>query len=339
MAKEIILSTRVELGDSQNELSRLKKSITELREEQKKLNKQLKGGEITADEYAKSMVKVDLALKPLNAQYTKTIRNQTTLNTNMTKGIKTVDGLRSKLSRLTVEWKSIEIGSKRFKELEKEIKDTSNELKKLESNVGNNTRDVGNYGKAIQGVSRSLKRMGALLVTVWAGRAIKNAFNIIKDFEQAQANLKAITKGTDDEMKKMAASAKRLGASTIFTAKQVSQLQVEFAKLGFSTQEILNATEATLDLAAATGVDLAEAAVVAGNTVRSFGLDTLETQRVVDVMAKSFSSSALDMSKFQEAMKLVAPAARATGRSIEETTALLGVMADNGISGSTQERN
>jgi hypothetical protein len=56
--------------------------------------------------------------------------------------------------------------------------------------------------------------------------------------------------------------------------------------------------------------------------------------RVTDVMADSFASSALDIEKFQESMKLVAPSAKSTGRSLEETTALLSVLANNGISGS-----
>ena len=94
------------------------------------------------------------------------------------------------------------------------------------------------------------------------------------------------------------------------------------------------ATEATLDLAAASGTDLSEAALVAGNTIRGFGLSANETQRVVDVMAKSFTSSALDMNKFQESMKLVAPIAKTVKVSIEESSAALAVLADRGISGS-----
>lgn len=335
MAKEIILGVRVDTGGAETELGKLKAGITELRKEQKRLNEQLKKGGEDSGKYADELAEVDQSLKTLNKQYTKTIRDQTTLNTNMKKGANTVDGLRTKLSGLTVEWKSVAIGSKRFRELEKEIKDTSNELKTLESRVGNNTRDVGNYGKAIGGVSRSLKRLGTLLVTVWAGRAIKNAFNVIKDFEQAQANLRSITGATEKEMVKMNKAARALGASTIFTAKQVSELQTEFAKLGFSTQEILNATEATLSLAAATGTDLAEAATVAGATVRGFGLDTTETQRVVDVMAKSFSSSALNMEKFKTAMSTVAPVAKSAGLSIEETTSFLAVLVDRGVDAST----
>jgi hypothetical protein len=135
-------------------------------------------------------------------------------------------------------------------------------------------------------------------------------------------------------MSALATNAKELGRSTAFTASQVVELQTEFSKLGFTTGEILNATEATLALAAASKTDLATAAVVAGNTLRGFGMDAEETGRVTDVMAKSFTSSALDMIKFQESMKLVAPIAKTAKVSLEESSAALAVLADRGVAGS-----
>ncbi len=131
------------------------------------------------------------------------------------------------------------------------------------------------------------------------------------------------------------ASAKELGKTTTKTATEVGQLQEEFAKLGFSTAEILDATGATIALSEATGSDLAQSAKVAASTIRGFGLDASETNRVVDVMAKSFSSSALDLGKFETAMAQVAPVAKVNNVSIEESTALLGVLSDAGLDAST----
>lgn len=142
--------------------------------------------------------------------------------------------------------------------------------------------------------------VGAVVVAIGAlVGGISGLINKSKEFDKAFSNLAAVTGKTKDEIASLKENAKDLGATTAFTATQVLELSTEFAKLGFSTTEILNASEATLDLAAAAGVDLAEAATVAGSTLRGFGLDTEETQRVVDVMAKSFTSSALDMEKFK----------------------------------------
>lgn len=184
--------------------------------------------------------------------------------------------------------------------------------------------------------------VGALIVAVGAlvGVLSKAAKNSIA-FGKSQSNLKAILTGSinsvevlTEDMEALTLQAKKLGASTAFTASEVLQLQTNLAKIGFTTDDILNATGATLDLAAALGIDLASAAEFAGSVVSSFGLSTDETQRVVDTLALSTSKSALDFGLLRESMKTVAPVARAVNMSVEETTALLGVLADNGIKGS-----
>ena len=167
------------------------------------------------------------------------------------------------------------------------------------------------------------------------GQLVSSAVTTIKDFEQQMANVKAVTGATAIEFQKLEQSAKDLGATTQFTASEVGKLQEEYAKLGFTTDQILDASEATLELATATGSDLAQSAKVAAATINGFGLEAKDTQKIVDVMAKSFTSSALDLNKFETAMSAVAPVAKATGFSLEETTASLGVLVDAGFDAST----
>ena len=168
-----------------------------------------------------------------------------------------------------------------------------------------------------------------MLVTLFAKAVGESA-----EFEKSLSGLKAITRASSEDMVALSDSAKELGRTTAFTASEVVGLQTEFAKLGFSTNDILNVTEATLALAAAAGTDLATAAMVAGNTLNGFGLQTSETGRIADVMALSFASSALDIEKFQESMKLVAPIAKVTKVSLEQSAAALSILADRGVAGS-----
>jgi hypothetical protein len=194
--------------------------------------------------------------------------------------------------------------SAKTKKLAAEVTKLDTKLKKADAAAGQFQRNVGNYPKALSRATGALKNFaGALGITAGiAGlvRVLGSSIKIAKDFEQGNANLAAVLGKTQDEIGTLTEDAKRLGAATAFSATQVSGLQTEFAKLGFNEQEILNATEATLSLAAATGSDLGEAAAIAGATLGGFGLDAEETQRVVDVMAKSFSTSALDIEKFRE---------------------------------------
>ena len=154
------------------------------------------------------------------------------------------------------------------------------------------------------------------------------------EFGKALSGLKAVAGATEQEMSILSDQAKELGSTTAFTASQVVKLQTELAKLGFTVADIRNATPAILDLAASLEVDLSSAAEFAGSVVRSFGLTTEETQRVVDVMALSTASSALNFDALTESLKVVAPTSKAVGISIERTTALLGVLADTGLKGS-----
>ena len=192
-------------------------------------------------------------------------------------------------------------------------------------------------------LGKSFRKMGTSIVAGFAGlfaiqkigQLFSNATKIMKDFEQQMATVQAITGATGKEFAKLEKSAKELGATTQFTASEVGKLQEEYAKLGFTTDQILDASEATLELATATGSDLAQSAKVAAATINGFGLEAKDTQKIVDVMAKSFTSSALDLSKFETAMSAVAPVASTVGMSLEETTASLGVLVDAGFDAST----
>lgn len=217
--------------------------------------------------------------------------------------------------------------------------DSKGAIKKI-GNVKTQFKQMGDSAKKSgKGISKSMLKTGVAVagVAIVAKKmadGLKFATKVGMEFEKSMSQVKAISGATADEFKQLEGDAKRLGASTAFTATQVAQLQTEYSKLGFNTKEILNATEATLNLAAATGSDLATSAAVAGATVKGFGLEADETARVTDVMALSFSSSALDMSKFTESMKTVAPIASASGIAIEDTTAILGVLSNVGIAGS-----
>lgn len=198
----------------------------------------------------------------------------------------------------------------------------------------NASKDLKSFSDSAKGINDILKTFGVGFGIYEVSQQIRQAIGILSDFEKTMSEVKAITGATGREFESLEKDARRLGASTKFTATQVGQLQVAYGRLGFTTKEILQATEATLDLATATGEDLAKSADVAGSTVRGFGLEASETQRVVDVMAASFNKTALGLENFTESMKYVAPVAAAAGLSVEETTALLGTLADAGIRGS-----
>jgi hypothetical protein len=204
--------------------------------------------------------------------------------------------------------------------------------------------NIAPFRKGLNKAERSMDKLGRKMQQTGKNLSMKltapiaalgaMSFNVFKGFEQEMSKVQAVSGATAEEFKSLSDNAKELGASTMFSAREVAGLQGEFAKLGFTATEITKVTEATLSLAQASGSDLARAAMVAGSTLRAFGLDASQTGMVTDVMAKSFSTSAMDMETFAESMKFVAPVAKSAGMSIQETSAMLSVLANAGIKGS-----
>jgi len=236
--------------------------------------------------------------------------------------------LRAERAKLNLDTKE---GTARMKEINAQLDINNQKIKESGDAMKKQRMNVGNYEGAVNKLKGALSSLG---LAFGIGAIARDALNVVKDFGQANQTLAAILGTTTDQTKALQEQQKFLGATTSFTAANVAELQTELAKLGFSQKEIEQSTEGVLLLAKAAGVDLADAASVAGATLRGFGLETSEMARVTDVMAKSFSTSALDMEKFKESMKLAAPVAKAVGVTVEDTTAMLGSLANAGISGS-----
>lgn len=163
---------------------------------------------------------------------------------------------------------------------------------------------------------------------------LREGVGSIVEFEFANSKLAAILGTTADNIKELTTDAKRLGATTKYTASEATELQIELAKLGFTRKEILDATESVLRFAQATGAELGEAASLTGAALRMFNADTRETERYVSAMAVATAKSALSFSYLATALPIVGPVAKAFNFSIEDTLALLGKLSDAGFNAS-----
>ena len=238
--------------------------------------------------------------------------------------------------------KAVKSGNKTTKEYGIEIAKINTGLKAHRRQLLVTRQEMLNIDGFTTRLGKSFRKMGTSIVAGFAGlfaiqqmtRLIKDAFVTIKDFEQQMAKVEAITGATDEEIKALSNSAKTLGSSTRKTATEVGKLQEELAKLGFTTDEILDATGAIINLSEATGSDLAQSSSVAAGVLNAFGLEAKDTKQLVDVMAKSFSSSALDINKFEIGMANVGPVTAEAGVSVEETTAMLGILVDRNVQAS-----
>lgn len=160
------------------------------------------------------------------------------------------------------------------------------------------------------------------------------AIKVGSDFESQMSRVKAISGATGEEFEQLKEQAMQLGADTSFSASQAAEGMENLAAAGFTTSEIMSAMPGLLDLAAASGEDLASSSDIAASTLRGFGLAASDAAHVADVLAANANRTNSSVADTGEAMKYIAPLARAAGLSLEETAAAIGIMANAGVNGS-----
>lgn len=203
------------------------------------------------------------------------------------------------------------------------------------------TLDVTRFMTNSERVSARLKKLRGEAVSFGQGfsRTFSLAFGLVAasavktaaGFDQLQAQLEAVTSGQGLSL--LETEAKRLGRTTVFTATQVANLQLELSKLGFGTQEVVGGVEAATRITAVFGGDLVKTGTTIAESVRQFSNENLNARRVADVMAVAFKETALSTENFGQAMKNVGSVANITGNDFETTVALLGLLANAGQKG------
>ena len=197
------------------------------------------------------------------------------------------------------------------------------------------------------GIEKGLKRLGSITskgmkaatatITGTAtalGGVATAAIKVGSDFEAQMSRVQAISGATGKELEELRSQAVELGADTSFSASEAAQGMENLAAAGFETNEIMDAMPGLLDLAAASGEDLASSSDIAASTLRGFGLAASEAGHVADILAENANRTNSSVAETGEAMKYIAPLARAAGISMEETAAAIGIMANAGIQGS-----
>lgn len=194
------------------------------------------------------------------------------------------------------------------------------------------TSQIGAYASGIGRLGIS----AALPVAVIAGivRGFRDAVGAITEFGDKQAQLAAILGTTRDGISSLTEQAKSLGATMAFTASEIAGAQIELAKLGFTSDEVLSSTEGVARFAIVAGANIPEAAEAAGAALKSFELEATEMDRVVSVLGVSTAKSALDFEKLKVGIGTTFATAKTFGLEIEDVTALLGELSNRGLSAS-----
>ncbi|MHA4044342.1 phage tail tape measure protein [Bacillus cereus] len=202
--------------------------------------------------------------------------------------------------------------------------------------VAQSRSDMQNLDRGSQSTSKGMSALGkasaiAGVAMVGAiGASIKSAMH----FEQSMAKVKAISGATDNEFAQLTNTAKHLGATTQFSASQAAEGLSFLSMAGFKAQDSMDALPGVLNLAAVGGIELGKSADIASNIMTGFGLSAKDTDKAVDVLAKTMTTANTDLDQLGMAMKYVAPVAKSLGWGIEDSATAIAKMSDAGIQGS-----
>lgn len=181
-------------------------------------------------------------------------------------------------------------------------------------------------GKHSRAAGLGLVAAGAVLTA-----GVAKSLGVFGQFEQAMANVQAVSGATVSEFEQLNEIAKEMGETTVFTATQSAQALSFMAMAGLNAQQSLAALPELLNIAAAGNLELAQAADIVTNIMSGYGIAAEDVGQATDVLVTGFTSANTNLLQLGEAFKLGGPVAKAAGLSFEETAAALSLMGNAGF--------
>lgn len=199
--------------------------------------------------------------------------------------------------------------------------------KRVKDSLGNALSKLGSLAKTgLKTTATAIAAAGTALAGL-GGAAIK----VGMDFEAAMSEVQAIAGASAQELQALTEKAKEMGANTKFSASESAQALKYMAMAGWETQDMLNGIDGVMNLAAASGEDLALVSDIVTDALTAFGLKAKDAGHFADVLAKAATSSNTDVAKMGNTFQYVAPVAGTFGYSVEDTAVAIGLLASSGI--------
>lgn len=232
------------------------------------------------------------------------------------------------------------------------------EIDKLSSELNDNKSKLNDADKAADDLDNTLDDLGesadnssngftvmkgalANLVAEGIQRAVdaikdfvKETINVGREFDSSMSNVQAISGATDEELQMLRDTAKEFGSTTQFSASQAADALGFMALAGWDANQSADALGGVLNLAAASGMDLAQASDMVTDYMSAFGMEASESAKFADMLAYAQANANTTAQGLGDAFKNTAANMNAAGQDIETVTSLLAMMANQGLKGS-----
>lgn len=224
--------------------------------------------------------------------------------------------------------------------LQNELDQTRDKYREMiavsKSSVGRLGQTFAEIGPKIKSIGDSMKSVGRNMsmyvtapITAGFGAAMKKSI----DFDDTMRKVKATSGATGDEFNQLRTKALQMGRDTKFTASESAEAMNYMALAGWDTKDMLNGIGGVMNLAAASGEDLASVSDIVTDNLTAFGMKAKDSTHFADVLAQTSSKANTDVRGLGDAFKYAAPVAGALGYTIEDTSIAIGLMSNAGIKG------
>ena len=229
-----------------------------------------------------------------------------------------------------------ELGQDKYDALQREIVETEQELKRLQEQAATTSvtlEKIAAAGDKFEKAGDSITNAGKQIsvasaaVTGLGVAAVKTA----ADFDSAMANVAAISGATGDDLQALRDKAREMGEKTKFSASEAADAMSYMAMAGWKTGDMLSGIEGIMQLAAASGEDLATTSDIVTDALTAFGLTAEDSAHFADILAAASSNANTNVSMMGETFKYCAPVAGALGYSAEDVAEAIGLMGNAGI--------
>jgi TP901 family phage tail tape measure protein len=189
-------------------------------------------------------------------------------------------------------------------------------------------KDMKTFATAAQGIGLGLAAAGGAMVTP----AFLSA-RTFAGFSDEMSVVKALTNATAGEFSVLSEKAQAVGVATGYAGAEVATVMKELARAGFTTNQVLDSTAATMALIRAGAVDAGTGTKYMADAIRSFGLSAADSGYVADVLVKAANSATMNVELLGEAFKHISASANLSGQKIEKMAAAIAVLSNRGLKG------
>lgn len=232
-----------------------------------------------------------------------------------------------------------ELGQDKYDALQREIVETEEELRRLQQEAATTNTALSKIdvaGQKMEAVGNSIAGAGKKMmgVTTVIGGVGVAAVKTAADFDSAMSQVAAVSGATGKDFDALRNKAREMGAKTKFSATEAAEAMNYMAMAGWKTEDMLSGIEGIMNLAAASGEDLATTSDIVTDALTAFGLSAKDSGHFADILAAASSNANTNVSMMGETFKYCAPIAGALGFSAEDTAEAIGLMANAGIKSS-----